>query len=270
MTPLIALLVLGQPLGAAELTVGEPQRPVTEKVAFVDMERIFEEFPGTKQAQAELNALVFDKRQKLKIKAQEIAMLKLDIASTTPRSEVVSPSSGTTTVLTSTASRTSSPPASSTGTVTSTGTTPSGGSLPSSAFSAVAPWLQPSTSTAPGALTISSAPPTSSTTTVPGSVSPSTGIVRQTPMRKQDELAAKRQELAKLETAFQDLRRQIEQEIHRMEEEKSLAVMARIYRALEEVANEESVTLIVDRQHVLYSKSALDLTEAVKQRLRGK
>lgn len=287
MTPLIALLVLGQPLPAVEMTFSEAQQSPREKIAFVDMERIFEEFPGTKRAQAELNELIFSKRQLLKTKAQETAMLKAAITMLEGAQSPHPPTGTAPSVSITTGGATSVPvvpslpvsppaaPVSSTSTsissVSSTSTLVPSQSLPSASFSTVASWLQPSTGTLTGGVVPSTAPSIPSVTSpATGGVSSSTETAKPTPLSTEAELAAKRQELAKQEQGFEELTRQINRDIRRMEEEKSLAVMARIYRALEEVANEESVTLIVDRQHVLYSKSALDLTEMVRQRLRGK
>jgi Skp family chaperone for outer membrane proteins len=59
-------------------------------------------------------------------------------------------------------------------------------------------------------------------------------------------------------------------DICKMEEENTNKVLEDIYKVLERVAEDENISLIVDKNQILYGQSAKDLTDKVLERLRGR
>ena len=46
-------------------------------------------------------------------------------------------------------------------------------------------------------------------------------------------------------------------------------ILGKIYQALRDLAQEEQVTLVVDKASILYGDSAIDLTEKLQNKVRG-
>ena len=58
-----------------------------------------------------------------------------------------------------------------------------------------------------------------------------------------------------------------EEEVRGLEEGKTMTLLARIYKALEEIAAKEGYSVIVDKENILYGEGAVDVTQDVVWRL---
>ncbi|OGR98002.1 MAG: hypothetical protein A2902_00250 [Elusimicrobia bacterium RIFCSPLOWO2_01_FULL_64_13] len=58
-----------------------------------------------------------------------------------------------------------------------------------------------------------------------------------------------------------------EEEVKRIQEGKTMTLMARIYRSLEDIAVKEGYSIIVDKDTILYGDGASDVTQNVIWRL---
>jgi Skp family chaperone for outer membrane proteins len=98
------------------------------------------------------------------------------------------------------------------------------------------------------------------------------------------EMAEKERSIPEMEKGIEELRKKIEAKklevpkmlesekecLTKLEEDQTNSVLADIYSVLEKVAEEEDVTIIIDKNQLLYGKSVRDLTEKVLDRLRGR
>ena len=98
------------------------------------------------------------------------------------------------------------------------------------------------------------------------------------------EIAEKEKLIAGMEKEIEGLKKKIEEKkleipklvetqkecLNKLEEDQTNAVLIDIYSVFEKVAEEEDVTIIIDKNQLLYGKSVKDLTEKVLDRLRGR
>ena len=58
-----------------------------------------------------------------------------------------------------------------------------------------------------------------------------------------------------------------EEEVRQMEEGKTMTLMSRIYKTLEEISAKQGYSVVVDKDQVLYGDAAIDITDQLIQRL---
>jgi Skp family chaperone for outer membrane proteins len=87
-----------------------------------------------------------------------------------------------------------------------------------------------------------------------------------TPQKSLEGLKA---ELKEKETAYQEARKQAMDDLAAFEKQQNQVIFGRIYSALQELAKEEQVTIIVDKASVLFGSAEVDLTEKLQIRVRG-
>jgi len=66
-----------------------------------------------------------------------------------------------------------------------------------------------------------------------------------------------------------DLRKQSERDLATFQNQQSQIILGKIYQALRDLAQEEQVTLVVDKSSILYGDTAIDLTDKLQNRVRG-
>jgi Skp family chaperone for outer membrane proteins len=64
--------------------------------------------------------------------------------------------------------------------------------------------------------------------------------------------------------------RQNKDELSQLEEKQTAEVLADMYELLQKVAKDENVTIIIDKNDILYGQASLDLTDKVRERLQGR
>ncbi len=112
-----------------------------------------------------------------------------------------------------------------------------------------------------------------------GAPSPSTIAVDSTTATTgptEDPLASAAQSLATMKRQLDDkkaemeeLRKQSAADLAAFESQQSQLILGKIYQALRDVANEEQVTVVVDKSSILYGDASIDLTDKLQQRVRG-
>jgi Skp family chaperone for outer membrane proteins len=80
-------------------------------------------------------------------------------------------------------------------------------------------------------------------------------------------IAKKEQELKNRKAEMEQFRSRIEQTLLEKEDQKIEVIMGRIYRALRELANEERVSVVIDKKNILYGQKVVDLTDKLLRKL---
>ncbi|MBI4345733.1 MAG: OmpH family outer membrane protein [Elusimicrobia bacterium] len=87
------------------------------------------------------------------------------------------------------------------------------------------------------------------------------------------DLEAKLAERSKLlqdkEAEFKTYQTQVEKNLLELEDKKTEILLGKIYRAVQEVAREEGVSVVVDRTQILFGHQAMDLTDKVIKKLKS-
>jgi len=78
-----------------------------------------------------------------------------------------------------------------------------------------------------------------------------------------------KRELDDKKAEMEELRKQASADLAAFENQQSQLILGKIYQALRDVANEEQVSVVVDKSSILYGDANIDLTEKLQQRLAG-
>ena len=249
---MLALFITAAPLSAIEIPLAEFGK--TTSVAYLDIHRVFEAYPETEKARIALNQLIAQKKDDITAKKEEIAALKTQIEFLKKQMNAVVPS---TAPKTGPAQAPAAP-------VTPDVKSSTGGPEPLTHLTL------PETSPLKFLFT----PPEGSTATAEdaGRVKFSTfsksapeilpGIPSPGPSLSEKEI-----ELLKKQSDLEIFIGTAQQEVQQMEEGKTMTVMARIYKALEDISNKEGYAVIVDKENILYGDKTIDITENVIYRL---
>ncbi len=259
----------------------------TTNIAYVNMHKVFEAFPETEQARIQLNRMIEEKKADITERKEEIAQLKGEIDFLKKQMAAVAPPTGSKepeapapqaplpsvpgfpapASAPAPAEPQSAPvPAGSTTQALLEGTT--GFPEPAPATYLTLPENSP--------LSFLFSPPAASTGLPP--VEPSTrfstfsantpqilpGIPSPAPRLGEKEAALTQKE-ADLEVYVGDA----EAEVRRMEEGKTMTLMARIYEAIQEISTQAGYSVIVDRDNILYGDPVTDITDTIILRLRS-
>jgi Skp family chaperone for outer membrane proteins len=82
-------------------------------------------------------------------------------------------------------------------------------------------------------------------------------------------LATMKRDLEDKKAEMEELRKQSAADLAAFEAQQSQLILGKIYQALRDVANEEQVTVVVDKSSILYGDASIDLTDKLQQRVRG-
>ncbi|HAH07990.1 MAG TPA: hypothetical protein DCM05_15940 [Elusimicrobia bacterium] len=85
----------------------------------------------------------------------------------------------------------------------------------------------------------------------------------------QDSLELKRKQLAAKEEEFQKHQSQVERNLLELENRRSEILLGKIYTVIQEVARENGVGVVVDKNQILFGQNSVDLTEKVIKKLEG-
>lgn len=246
------------------------------KVAYVNMHKIFEAFPETEKARAELAAMIDEKKAEITAKKEEIAQLKGQIQFLKRQMFAVEPSTQPKTPeprkepqkdqaqepsynplkemsydqMSSGDRPAPAAPQSETGLVLPEGS-PLGFLFSPPSESTAAAETSTATAVSPFATKISTDAPL----ILPGIPSPA------------PQLGEKEALLSRKEADLEAFVGVAEQEIKQMEEGRTMTLLARIYKGVEEIAGKEGYSVIVDKSSILYGETAIDITEQVLYRL---
>ena len=84
-----------------------------------------------------------------------------------------------------------------------------------------------------------------------------------------EEIARKTAELARQESSAREEQAAAEKNLLDLESRRSEILLGKIYRAVQEVAQREGISVVVDKSGIIYGHSAVDLTDKVLKYLRG-
>jgi Skp family chaperone for outer membrane proteins len=87
--------------------------------------------------------------------------------------------------------------------------------------------------------------------------------------KQPDNLDVMRNDLKTKEVEFEEARKRALEDLASFESRQSQVILGKIYEALVDLAEEEQVTLIVDKSSILFGSASTDLTEKLQERIRG-
>lgn len=82
-------------------------------------------------------------------------------------------------------------------------------------------------------------------------------------------LAERGKLLADKESEFKTYQGQVEKNLLELEDKKTEILLGKIYHAVQEVAREEGISVVVDRTQILFGHKAMDLTDKVIKKLKS-
>jgi len=77
-------------------------------------------------------------------------------------------------------------------------------------------------------------------------------------------------EYAKRQLDIEDKVKSNKDELIKLEDTNTKAVLADIYKLLDKLAVEFNLTIVIDKNNVLYGQASQDLTDKVRERMRGR
>jgi len=78
-----------------------------------------------------------------------------------------------------------------------------------------------------------------------------------------------KKDLETLQAEYETARQTAEDDLAAFEKKQTQIILGKIYEALQELAEDEQVTLVVDKSSILYGAADIDLTEKLQKRVRG-
>lgn len=79
----------------------------------------------------------------------------------------------------------------------------------------------------------------------------------------------RKRELTQKEQQLEQARIEAAKAVKDLEETRSLQILGKLYNAMVQLAEENNISLIVDKSSILYGQQAIDLTEKLSRRIRG-
>lgn len=271
-------------LHAIELELQE-NRGERGTVGFVDMDRVFKEFPETKKAKEAFETEIKNRKEALRRKKSELKKLKGELEELkTEKTELLEALAR---LQAQEAAKAAAQAVSAPEQTVADSTAPvqavSASTAPAVESSTAPPWVglpgislgaavAPSTGTAVStegvsAQTVSVGAPASRAAVEQAAtqVAISSAVLAELDQK----IETKSSEIGSQEKAVAEFQRKAQKELLDMESRKVQIILGKIYPALDEVAREEGVSVIVDKTSILFGQSAVDLTEKLLKRLQG-
>jgi Skp family chaperone for outer membrane proteins len=221
-------------------------------VGFVDMEAIFQEYPETKKAKAEYFAELAKRRQVLADREKELSDLREQLS--VLRTTLKEMQEGLKSAPSGAASSTAAAPG---GSAAGERPTAPGGSAAGERPDPAEIW------------TAESAAPAADEFGRPASLTRELGVSPGSVAAVNESLLQREKTLTEKEAELERARLSTVKELTAFEEDRSLQIMGKLYKALIQLAEEQGLTLVVDKRSILYGQAAMDLTERLRRRVRG-
>ncbi|MBI5238862.1 MAG: OmpH family outer membrane protein, partial [Elusimicrobia bacterium] len=283
----ILALAVAVPAAAIELSL-EENRAERGNIGYVDTQRLFKLFPETIQARENFALAVRQAEDQINLRKADILRLRKEIgelkveraalAMSTPAASVP-PARPAPAVTVSTQAAEAKPvtPAATAAyeaVLQPAASTTTAAALPG--FGAAPQAAQPLVINLPGATTgpIEVAPPTAPPAPPPAPVAeapapPAPDALAAALTAFDERIAQKADELARKEAQARDEQDAAEKSLLELESRRSEILLGKIYRAVQEIARREGVSVVVDKTGILYGHNAVDLTEKVLKHLKG-
>lgn len=291
--------------GAIELSL-EENRAQRGNIGFVDMPRLFKIFPETQKAKESFEESVRQAEEQINLRKAEVLRLRAELdslkveravlaASTptapAPRLEPAPPPAESAPALTAapetapvavaSAPAVAAAPAAEAAPAASTQTAPA---LPHPGLAGL-PGFAPAEPQEPPAeppviINLPGAPAETAAAPAPQEEPPqAVAVVPAPPVEPappadplfalDEKISAKTAELARKESEAREQQAAAEKTLLDLEARKSEILLGKLYRAVQEVARREGVSVVVDRGAILYGHNAVDLTEKVLAYVKG-
>ncbi|OGR90799.1 MAG: hypothetical protein A2V88_02300 [Elusimicrobia bacterium RBG_16_66_12] len=259
---LLALVFLAAPARAIELSL-EENRAERGSVGFVDIQRLFSASPDAARAKESFEELVRQAEERVNLKKAEGLKTRMELEGLKIERDSLAKSTPTlpAPVPAPEPARAPSPEKQPAKTLMLPGMTP----LES------APSAPPAASTAP-APPPAAAPVVVSTPSVPVPWSAPTLTAPEISRRLMEldgRIVGLQADLDRKEAELKRERQDADKGLIDVEGRKTDQVLARLYRAIIEVARKEGVSVVVDKTAILYGHPAVDLTDKVLAHLKG-
>ena len=270
---------------AIELSL-EENKAERGTVGFVDMDRVFKEYPETIRAKQQFEAEVSTRRIEIQRRKSELIDMRSDLARLQVDRERLLRES-----LTEPAVIPAAPPAVSTPAAPAVSTQTAPVPKPAPGASDVLkslPGLTPSSSTAVSSATVvavssptvavstpiapppqpPAAPPAPSAPAAPASPTPAQASAAQRLRDMDDKIAAKQKEIDAHQKAFDEFQAKAEADLLDLEKKRVQILLGKLYDIVQEVAKEEGVSVVVDKKAILFGQKAVDLTDKLLERVK--
>lgn len=250
---ILTLLALSAPVALRALEIPLESFGKGTKIAYVNMHKVFEAYPETEKARLDLTRIIEEKRSEISAKKEEIAQLKGEIDFIKRQQTSVDPSDESRAAAAEEKKKEELVPV-------------EDPQAPDATTSLTVPENSP--------LKFLFSPPDESTSTAEAeeekpAVKVSTGgpqILPGIPSLK-PQLEEKEADLSRKQADLEAFVGATQQEIKDLEEGKTMTLLARIYKTLEEISAKDGYTIVVDKQNILYGENTVDITESVIWRL---
>jgi len=254
------------PATAIELSL-EENKGEKGTIGFVDMERVFREYPETKRAKEQFEAEVNNKRLELSRRKADLVDARAELARLQVERERAL-REGLTEPAVVPAPPAPLPPAVSTTTLlpgATTQTAPTPGLLQS--LPGLSPGSAPSVSTTPVAAStaaVAAVPPQ------PPAAAPAPAAVSaaQRVREVEDRITAKQKEIEDKERAYKVFEAKSETDLIELEKHRVQLLLGKLYDIVQDVAKEEGVSVVVDKKAILFGQKAVDLTDKLIEKVK--
>jgi len=219
-----------------EISLEGTEKGKTLSIACVDMEKLYKEYPKVEQSKKEYESLKKEKQTEIEEKEKEIKEIQDEIKKIEQEIEKAKTqtSQQVEPVITSTSPETS--------VLVSTETSSE-------------KLLSTSTETLSEIVTLST----------------STAVEQKIDISKLElDLQEKNKLLEEKKVECEELKKKTQIELKEFENSKTMAIMADLYKIIKELAEEENISIVVEKGNVLYGLPNIDITDKVIDRLRGK
>jgi len=273
-----AVLLLAGPARAIELSL-EENRAERGSVGFVDMKRLFSGSPDAARAKESFEELVRQAEERVNLKKAESLKLRQDLEAVKAERDALAKSTATVVVpaqaqaLPAAVKAPEAPPTAAPTKPTFTSIAPV--QTPAQASTAAVKVPQTPPLALPGMTPLEASPaaaPEASTATPPPPpppAAPSGPTVAQRLLELDGRIIALQADLDRKEEELKRERQEADKGLIDVEGRKTDQVLARLYRAINEVSHKEGVSVVVDKSTILYGHPAVDLTDKVLKYLKG-
>jgi Skp family chaperone for outer membrane proteins len=254
-------------------------------VGFVDMHVLFKQSPQTEKAKLEFADAMHQAEEMINLRRSEIIGLKAEIVRLQAEKDFIIKSSSAPIVGTLPPKATKKGESSKPSAPKASSASPPTGALPASSIPGIFDPRSPhpaNSTGVPGSATPSPAPSPARTQTATGTnqgqpttaSSPSASAVNpsasQAKIQELDRTIAEKQKILDAKQAdFKMFEAQAEKTLLDLESRKTEVLLGRIYGAIQEVAKNENISVVVDKSQILFGHKAVDLTEPVLKKLKG-
>lgn len=265
MKTLIALLILAAPARAIELSL-EENRAERGSVGFVDIQRLFIASPDAARAKESFEELVRQAEERVNLKKAEELKIRAALGSLKVERDTLALSTPTAPAPIPVIAPVQAPEKRPAKALALPGMTPLE-SEPSSPPTASTAPVVVSTPAVQAAVAVST--PSAPASVTVSSPSLTTSEISRRLMELDGRIFGLQADLARKEDELKRERQEADKGLVDVEGRKTDQVLARLYRAINEVARKEGVSVVVDKTNIIYGHTAVDLTDKVLAHLKA-